>query len=461
MGPFFSRFRKDLEAAGAVVHKVNFCAGDRLYYPFGAVDFRGSLDDWPAFLNGLIGQFKIDTVFLFGDCRFYHRVVPQVIRWRRIALYVFEEGYLRPDFITVEPGGANNYSSMSRDPDFYRRQPFQPIARGKPVQVTNAFVWAAVYSIFYALANTVLRWRFPHYQHHRSLSPIREAFFWARSAWRKRLFAYREQRVADWLNGSAAKHYFLVPLQTHNDAQISVHSRFSGIEEFIENVLISFARSVRTSEAGDRSLIAESSPPAPAAGACPTLLSSQQSGPSPYLVFKHHPLDRGYRDYGVFLQRMIRKHGLEGRVVYVHDVHLPTLLSNALGTIVVNSTVGLSSILHGTPVCVLGDPVYHMPGLTFQGALDEFWHAPGQVDKLLFERFRAWLRAQNQANGSFYARLSPLNSRTGVLWPPELGRPSGQEDGVALVSPVRAQKSPKCGYYDLDVARVANAGSDI
>ncbi|WP_250313331.1 capsular polysaccharide export protein, LipB/KpsS family, partial [Escherichia coli] len=35
----------------------------------------------------------------------------------------FEEGYLRPQFITVEEGGVNAYSSLPRDPDFYRKLP--------------------------------------------------------------------------------------------------------------------------------------------------------------------------------------------------------------------------------------------------------------------------------------------------------------------------------------------------
>ncbi|WP_207190885.1 hypothetical protein [Halochromatium salexigens] len=48
MGPFFSRLRRDLQSAGAEVFKITLCAGDRLYYPLNAVDYRGTLDDWPA-----------------------------------------------------------------------------------------------------------------------------------------------------------------------------------------------------------------------------------------------------------------------------------------------------------------------------------------------------------------------------------------------------------------------------
>lgn len=388
MGLFFTRLRGDLQAAGAEVFKVNFCAGDRLFYPAGAIDFRGTLAQWPTFLADLIVRFRIDAVFLFGDCRHYHRTVPRVVRWCSSKLYVFEEGYIRPDYITVEPDGANNFSTLSRDPDFYRICSHVANAPAKPLAITRSFSRAAFFAMCYAGANFLFRWRYPHYRHHRPLNPFAESFYWLRSGWRKLWFRYREARLARELGDLLGARYFLVPLQTHNDAQIHVHSGFSSIEQFIEVVLASFAR---CGNAKHR------------------------------LVFKHHPLDRGYRDYSRLLRRLNRQYGLEGRVIYVHDVHLPTLLDRALGTIVVNSTVGLSSLLHDTPVCVLGDPVYHMRGLTFQGDLDDFWNAPGQIDRDLFWRFHSWLLAHNQANGNFYRRLPSLSNRTGVVWPAGLG----------------------------------------
>jgi capsular polysaccharide export protein len=92
-------------------------------------------------------------------------------------------------------------------------------------------------------------------------------------------------------------------------------------------------------------------------------------------------------------------------------------LTHARGTVVINSTVGLSSILHGTPVITLGKAIYDMPGLTCQGGLDAFWAAPGHVDRRLYRRFRAYLVAHNQANGNFYRRLPGMRNPTGVDWP--------------------------------------------
>lgn len=384
MGPFFWRLKLDLEAVGAKVFKVNFCPGDQFYYPFQAICYRGKLEDWPNTLSRLLARLNIDAIFLFGDCRYYHKIVPDVVRWHSCKLYVFEEGYLRPDFITLEQGGVNNFSSMSRDPSFYRDYHPSSDSEQLPHRVSQSFSRAAFYAIIYALANALLSWRYPYYRHHRSLSPLPQAYFWLRAGWRKYYFAWREKKLATRLFDLLAKRYFLVPLQTHNDAQVSVHSGFSNIEEFIEAVIFSFAGHAKKTQ---------------------------------YLVFKHHPLDRGYSEYGELINKIARNYDLKERVFYVHDVHLPTLLDHALGTVVINSTVGLSSILHNTPVCVLGDPIYNIPGLTYQGYLNDFWCAPGEVDQELFKRFRAWLVAHNQANGNFYRPLPGVPNHTGVVWP--------------------------------------------
>ncbi len=86
----------------------------------------------------------------------------------------------------------------------------------------------------------------------------------------------------------------------------------------------------------------------------------------------------------------------------------------------INSTVGLQAVQGATPVKVLGKAVYDMPGLTFQGSLAEFWRDPGEVDAELYRAFRSYLLRTNQANGSFYRRLSDNHLAAGVTWPKAL-----------------------------------------
>ncbi|PXX23819.1 capsular polysaccharide export protein [Burkholderia pyrrocinia] len=394
VGPFFRRLSRRLKAAGAhAVYKVNFNAGDWLFFPMRSINYTGSGADWPVFLDTLLEQEKIDTVLLFGDCRGYHATAAELARSRSIEVWVFEEGYVRPDFVTMERDGTNGHSQVPRNAGFYQSLDERPDVPEQ--QVGNVFAWLALWGALYFLAGSLGAALFPHYRHHRRLSLL-EALVWVRAGWRKLLYAVLERKTTRLLTGAMSKHFFLVSLQTAIDSQIRVHSRFESIEPFIREVIASFSR---------------------------------HGPPSCVLVFKHHPLDRGHNDYGRFIQRVCAEHGISGRVFYIHDQHLPTLLAHAAGLVVVNSTVGLSGVHHGLAVKALGDPVYDIEGLVFKGELDAFWQAAGTFapDMALYRRFRRWLIDHTQLNGSFYAgdvegdascgASRPGEAAAEVVWP--------------------------------------------
>jgi capsule polysaccharide modification protein KpsS len=383
MSPFFHRFARELRASGVAVTKVNLNAGDALFCAGpGTVSYRGTLADWPGYLDGLLERERIDGIYLFGDGRPYHRRAIELARRRGIRLFVFEEGYLRPDWITLEEGGVNGHSSMSRDPAVYRQLAEHPRAPGRVTHVGVTFRYGGWYSTLYSIALTLGRPLFWGYQHHRPLNFVSEAYRWVLGGVRKLVYRQREAGVQERLTSQLSQRYFLVALQVHCDYQLS-HSPFATVEQFIEHVISSFAR----------------------------------HAPSDHLlVIKHHPLDRPYRDYTAVMHELSTRHGLGERLVYIHDQHLPTLLSHARGTVMINSTVGLQAALQGTPVKTLGSAVYDMAGITHQGSLEDFWHAPGKVDERVVQGFRAYLLAHNQFNGNFYKRLPGVDSATGVRW---------------------------------------------
>jgi capsule polysaccharide modification protein KpsS len=142
---------------------------------------------------------------------------------------------------------------------------------------------------------------------------------------------------------------------------------------------------------------------------------ARHAPPDTLLVLKHHPHDRAYRDYGRYLATLSGRLGCAERVVYVHDLHLPTLLKHARGTVTMNSTVGLSSLYHRTPVKVLGSAVYDLPGLTCQRPLAEFLVAPGEVDGDLYQCFCRYLIETNQINGSFNRRTPGVPTHSGLV----------------------------------------------
>jgi capsular polysaccharide export protein len=171
-----------------------------------------------------------------------------------------------------------------------------------------------------------------------------------------------------------SKRFFLVPLQVRYDFQISRHSHFKDMPEFIAGVMTSFAKC--------------------APGGVD-------------LVFKHHPMDRGRTLYYGYIRSTAERLGVPHRVHAVHDAHLPTCLKNAIGTVTINSTVGIQSLYHGAPTIVLGKALYDIDGLTCKGMpLDRFWSAHKPPDKPLFQKFRRHLIEQTQLTGSFYGGFS-------------------------------------------------------
>jgi capsular polysaccharide export protein len=136
------------------------------------------------------------------------------------------------------------------------------------------------------------------------------------------------------------------------------------------------------------------------------------------LVFKHHPMDRGYTDHSKLIRSTSRQGNVQDRVFYLHDQHLPTLLESARGVTVINSTVGLSAIYHGVPTKVCGKAVYDIIGLTSQKQLDDFWSHSGQErpDRLKAEKFRESLIASTQLNGSFYRKNRHSLLHCGLIW---------------------------------------------
>ncbi len=369
-GPFFARVARQLLAAGARVTKVTFNGGEELYYRLpDVVRFHDSLEAWPAFFERLVRQRAVSGVVLFGDCRPVHRAAIERARTLGIDVFVFEEGYLRPDFVTLEKGGVNGHSSIPQDPAHFLDVELKPEPQHTPIK--HAFAKSALHTICYACATALLKSRYPHYRHHRDIRPFVQARLWIRGSVRRAVHTVRDRQVAKRLEAQDMPPYFLVPLQVHLDSQLR-HSPYATVNHFIRDVVTSFAEHAPKDHA---------------------------------LVLKLHPMDRPYSDYATDIEALRFEHGLGDRLLYVDVVNLPAALRGARGTVVINSTVGLSSLTHGTPVKCLGRAIYDIPGLTHQGSLAEFFQAPAPVDRELYQRFRRWLLEQNQLNGSVWSRL--------------------------------------------------------
>ncbi|EAC1338887.1 capsule biosynthesis protein [Campylobacter coli] len=365
VGTFFHRLAIKMEKNKTKVLKLNFNGGDFFFYPNGK---RCKCDekDLENFYENFFKEKKIDAIVMYNDCRLIHAKAIKVARKLGIGIWIFEEGYLRPYCITFEKDGVNANSSLPRDKNFYLS--CNILTKESIKEIPGGFKFMAFSAFLYWFFSFLLAPFFNNKLHHRTLFPF-EFLFWFRSLYRKYLYKFTEKKLNQKIY-SLEKKYFLAILQVYNDTQIKHHYKKS-IEEFIEELILSFANHARAKS---------------------------------YLVFKHHPMDRGYRNYSKLINELSQKYHVEGRIFYVHDTYLPTLLKNALGCITINSTVGLSAILEGCPTKVCGNAFYDFEGLAYPKKLQFFWreaHAYKPNPSLVLN-FKNYLLNTNQFNGNFY-----------------------------------------------------------
>ncbi|EOJ7874193.1 capsule polysaccharide modification protein KpsS [Campylobacter coli] len=365
VGTFFHRLAIKMKKNKTKVFKLNFNGGDFLFYPSGK---RCKCDekDLENFYENFFKEKKIDAIVMYNDCRLIHAKAIKVARKLGIGIWIFEEGYLRPYCITFEKDGVNANSSLPRDKNFYLS--CNILTKESIKEIPGGFKFMAFSAFLYWFFSFLLAPFFNNKLHHRTLYPF-EFLFWFRSLYRKYLYKFTEKKLNQKIY-SLEKKYFLAVLQVYNDTQIKHHYKKS-IEEFIEELILSFANHARAKS---------------------------------YLVFKHHPMDRGYRNYSKLINELSQKYHVEGRIFYVHDTYLPTLLKNALGCITINSTVGLSAILEGCPTKVCGNAFYNFEDLAYPKKLQFFWreaHAYKPNPSLVLN-FKNYLLNTNQFNGNFY-----------------------------------------------------------
>ncbi|MBC2825809.1 MULTISPECIES: capsule polysaccharide modification protein KpsS [Campylobacter] len=365
VGTFFHRLAIKMKKNKTKVFKLNFNGGDFLFYPSGK---RCKCDekDLENFYENFFKEKKIDAIVMYNDCRLIHAKAIKVAKGLGIGIWIFEEGYLRPYCITFEKDGVNANSSLPRDKNFYLS--CNILTKESIKEIPGGFKFMAFSAFLYWFFSFLLAPFFNNKLHHRTLYPF-EFLFWFRSLYRKYLYKFTEKKLNQKIY-SLEKKYFLAVLQVYSDTQIKYHYKKS-IEDFIEELILSFANHARAKS---------------------------------YLVFKHHPMDRGYRNYSKLINGLSQKYHVEGRIFYVHDTYLPTLLKNALGCITINSTVGLSAILEGCPTKVCGNAFYNFEGLAYPKKLQFFWreaHAYKPNPSLVIN-FKNYLLNTNQFNGNFY-----------------------------------------------------------
>lgn len=344
VGPFFDRLASWLQERRIDVARVAFQAGDvrdsRVLEP---ICFEGTAEAWPEFFDQLVSRLNVDCIVLFGQVRSYHRAAVARAKARGLGVVVLEEGYIRPGYITMELNGVNGYSTTLQQYTWDPSAPGPAVRLEKPLNTKGQFGLMARSAMVHYWAMNAGKKRFPFYQHHKSACITDYCKYWVKSWLNKQVHRWQDERRVNWLTGLT---FYLVPLQHDGDSQITHHSRFGENTKFIFEVMRSFA---------------------------------DHAPEDTLLVFKQHPFSRGGPGHAGFIRSLARELNISHRVLHMVEGHTPTLVKQAAAVIVINSTVGLQTLLHRRPLMALGEAIYTGPGLTYQGALQDFWgnyHVP-------------------------------------------------------------------------------------
>jgi len=382
-GPFFHQLAASLKAAGLRVSKVNFDTGDEVIWGlnFGAIRCPARPEEAGQWLAAFMLEEGVTDLVCFNDCVEPHEAA---IAWARdagLSVHVFEEGYFRPHWITLDSGGVNVRSTLPRDPEFYRQefdksQPDPTLARDVGL-ITRGLVYATICHYLGKSAITVIAGPSPTPY---AISTRQQMFGYIQMYFRRLLGMNSWPRVeAELLSGTFP--YYLGLIQKAGDTQLTHNSDYDN-ESFIEAVLQDFA--------------------------CHAPADTK-------LAFKLHPMEPRMREQERFIHTRACAAGLKDRVLVLDGGNLNALARHSRGAVTINSTAGLAAIGFGCPVKVLGRAFYDLPGLTHQGDLAGFWARPETPDMSLFSAFRWTVMARTQINGSFFTPLGRQLAIEGAL----------------------------------------------
>jgi capsular polysaccharide export protein len=371
--PFLGRLAEAVENKGASIRKISLCLGDVVFWwPKESNFFRGRANDWPVYLNCYIRDHNITDVVMLGDGRAPHAVAAELGIRAGLRVHILEHGYLRPDWLTIEPDGMSGHSRFPPRPADIRA-----LAAGQPSVSSeklypSSFLTYALYDLAFHIPNVALGWLVhPHYRTHGPVHPVVEysGWIWKALTRRKRR---REARTAidtclSAPSGAPSPFYFF-PLQLPGDYQIRRHAPGGDLFRLVDATIASFADH------------------APA---------------NSRLLFKIHPIDNGLSRWPNRIDLAARKHGVADRVFVADGGDTDLLIAKSHGVVTVNSTVGLTALAAGKPVIALGSAIYDVPGLTFQESLAAFWQNPTAPDPDLFDAFTRALAATTQVRGGF------------------------------------------------------------
>ncbi|MCR8725294.1 capsule biosynthesis protein [Frigidibacter sp. ROC022] len=372
-GPFFSRLGRMLRAAGAEVWRVGFNRGDEVFWSDrpSFIPYRDTPEAWPARAAEILTEKRITDLVLYGDTRPIHAEAVALARTRGITVHVFEEGYLRPYWVTYERDGSNGHSRLM---DLGVEDMRTALANAELDHTEAPTHWGDMrHHIFYGALyhfQVLARNRaYAGFRPHRAESVAQEFRLYLRRLGLMPLH-WADRVVATWRIRTGGFPYHLCLLQLAHDASFRMHSPFRSMDAFLEVVVRGFAEGAPQHH---------------------------------HLVFKAHPLEDGRVPLRREIASLAERFGVAGRVHYVRGGKLAQLLDHARSAVTVNSTAAQQVLWRGLPLKVFGEAVYAKPEFVSTQTLPEFFARPGRPDSRAYRDYRHYLLETSQVAGGFYS----------------------------------------------------------
>ncbi len=384
-GPFFYQLARILRSSGAEVFKVGFNQGDCAFWKESAtyLPYLGRCEDWAEAVREIYRTNSVTDIVLYGDTRPKHAAAIKAARQLGITVHCFEEGYLRPFWVTYERGGVNGYSrlmDMSVDQmraELEDRDLDLPDAPARWGDMRHHTFYGALYHWHILLRNR----SYKNYKTHRDVSVLREFGLHF-----KRLIdipAHAIQRRAASLKIRRDGYvYHLALLQLTHDASIQHHSPIKSMPEFIRILIENFASGAATHH---------------------------------HLVIKTHPLEDGRMPLRKIVRAIAVEQGVSERVHFVRGGKLAGLMNFAKSVVTVNSTAAQQALWRGLPVKIFGASVYRKPEFVSEQPLADFFADPWKPDARAYRDYRHYLLETSQVTGGFYSAKSRRRLIRGVV----------------------------------------------
>lgn len=373
-GPFFNALGKMLRKAGAEVWRVGFNAGDRAFWFQSEtyIPYQGKPQEWPDTIGDVLDDRNVTDIVLYGDTRPIHAQAVAAAKSRGITVHVFEEGYMRPYWVTYERGGSNgnsrlmNMSIAEMQTALALSDMEAPLPPAHWGDMRQHMFYGALYHWFVMFRNGDYR----NFQPHRSLTVAKEFKLYLQRLLLMPAHSV-DRAIATFRIRNGGFPYHLALLQLEHDSSFQMHSPFSTMSEFLERTISGFAKGAPKHH---------------------------------HLVVKAHPLEDGRVPVRQDVKRLAKELGISHRVHYVRGGKLARLLNEARTAVTVNSTAGQQVLWRGIPLKVFGRAVYAKPEFVSDQALTDFFAGASRPDNKAYKDFRRYLLETSQVPGGFYSR---------------------------------------------------------